>query len=101
MQMLINSLVHVTVLLSDSNNADGYAYLFREEKKNLEMAAFLDNLEITISADGHKASPAALSKKLPLLQFCTCTKHRIENLKKGIGPVRGYLFDDDAHGFLQ
>ena len=96
-----NKLVMTAFAIVPKENADGYEYLFREAKKNAEMAVFLDNPKTIIYADGHKGSPAALSKELPLSQFRTCTKHLIGNLKKGIGPVRVPCVDGAAHTFLQ
>ena len=86
-----NKLVMTTFAIVSKENADGYVYPFREAKKNPEVAAFLDNLETAIYADGHKESPTTLSEELPLSQFRTCTKHLLGNLKKGIESVRGYL----------
>ena len=96
-----NKLVMTAFVIVQKENADGYAYLFREAKKNPEMAVFLDNPKTTIYTDGQKGSPAALSKELPLSQFRTCTKHLIGNFKKGIGPVRVPCVDGAAHTFLQ
>lgn len=82
-----NKLFVVALAVVPEENAEGYAYLFREAKKNPEMAAFLDNPTTTIFADGHRGSPAAMRVELPHAQFRTCTRHLIRNLKRGIGSV--------------
>ena len=65
----------------------GYAYLFREAKKNPDMADFLNSPDTTIYADGHLGTPAAKAKEFPLSTVRDCVKHLIGSLRKGIGPV--------------
>ena len=48
-----NKLVMAAFAVVDVENAAGYAYLFREAKKNPDMAAFLNSPDTTIYADGH------------------------------------------------
>ena len=94
-----NKLVTTAFTIVPKENAGGYAYLFREAKKNPEMAVFLDNPKTTIYPDGLKGSSAALSKELPLSQFHTSTKHlAVSYLHK---PMRVACVDGTAHTFLQ
>ncbi|CAN0350255.1 unnamed protein product [Pylaiella littoralis] len=81
-----NRLVMAAFAIADKENADNYAYLFREAKKNPEMAAFLNSPDTTIYADGHLGTPVAKARELPQSQFRNCVKHLIGNLNKGIGP---------------
>ena len=82
-----NKLVMAAFAVVDVENAAGYAYLFREAKRNPDMAAFLNSPDTTIYADGHLGTPAAKVKELPLSQFRNCVKHLIGSFRKGIGPV--------------
>lgn len=82
-----NKLVMTAFAVGDVENAAGYAYLFREAKKNPDMAAFLNSPDTTIYADGFKGTPVAKAQEIPLSQFRNCVKHLIGSMKKGIGPV--------------
>ena len=82
-----NKLLMAAFAVDDVENAAGYAYLFREVKKNPDMAAFLNSPDTTIYAESHLGTPAAKAKELPLSQFRNCVKHLIGSLRKGIGPV--------------
>lgn len=61
-----NKLVPVAFATISKENADGYAFLFREEKKNTEVVTFLDNPATTIFADDHRGSPGAMRAEVPL-----------------------------------
>ena len=61
-----NNLVIAAFALLDAWNAAGYAYLFREAKKNPGMATFLNSPDTTIYADVHLGSPAVKAKELQL-----------------------------------
>ena len=82
-----NNLVIAAFALLDAGNAAGYAYLFREAKKNPDMASFLNSPDTTMYADGHLGTLDAKAMKLPLLQFRNCVEHLVGSLRKGRGPV--------------
>ena len=82
-----NKLVMAAFAVVDAENAAGYAYLFREAKKNPGMAAFFNSPDTTIYADDHLGTPTVKAKELPLSQILNCVKHFIGSLRKGIGPV--------------
>ena len=72
-----NKLVMADFAVVDVENVAGYAYLFREARKNPDMAAFLNSPDTTIYADGHLGTLAAKAKELPLSHFRNCVKHLI------------------------
>ena len=82
-----NKLVMAAFAVVDVENAAGYAYLFREAKKNPDRAAFLNSPDTTIYSDCHLETPAGKAKEVTLSQLRNCVKHLIGSLKKSLGPV--------------
>lgn len=83
-----NRLIHVSTVIADKENETNYRFLLQQTCKNEELGPLLASGEVTFFIDGHRGSPPALRRVVPLAPVRTCLRHLITNkAMKAMGAV--------------
>ncbi|CAM9735812.1 unnamed protein product [Pylaiella littoralis] len=74
-----NHIIHVATVLADKENESNYRFLLEQTCKNEHMKTLLTSGTLTFFTDGHRGSPPALARVLPMAPVRTCVRHLITN----------------------
>ncbi|CAN0429040.1 unnamed protein product [Pylaiella littoralis] len=74
-----NKIIHVSTVLANKENETNYRFFFDQTCKNDHMKTLLTSGTVTFFTDGHRGSPPALAKVVPMAPVRTCLRHLLTN----------------------